>query len=549
MSSVYDQHFSLSEAGFSIAPDPHYFFLSAQHQEALAHLLYGTRGNGGFVLLTGEVGTGKTTVCRAFLEQLPEDVEVALILNPALDAEELLRAICTEFRVTLPLGECSLKTLVDALNHYLLGLHARARQALLIIDEAQNLQPQVLEQIRLLTNLETSQHKLLRIFLLGQPELREMLAAENLRQLDQRITARVHLQPFTRGETSDYIRHRLKVAGVERALFTPRALRCIHAHAHGIPRLINVLCDRALLGASLAGASQVSHSIVERAAREVRGEGFEQARAPRRSLPLIVLICFVLAFLLGWGGYRFWPTLSTLSWPTLAMPSSAKPVDASTLAWPERDAWALLLRHWGLSVAFKPQDDPCTRIEDFGLACERDRGTFEELQSFDRPALLRLKHSSDTDDTEVADPGQFLVLGAIKGDTAVLELPDGRRAIPRQMLNTAWSGDYCLLWQLPPVETRIIRPNSSTEAVLWLRKLLAQVPDLGVSDNASPLFDADMREALRGFQRSHGLEPDGIAGPRTLIHLYNAALRPGAPHLRARQPAAPETAEVAESAS
>ena len=267
---MYTNYFGLKEASFSITPDPQYLFLGEQHREALAHLLYGAGESGGFVLLTGEVGTGKTTVCRAFLEQLPEGVDVALILNPAMTVTELLRAACDELRIEVPETERTVKCLVDRLNDYLLKAHAEGRRAVLLIDEAQDLKPKVLEQVRLLTNLETTKHKLLQVFLVGQPELRTLLQREGLRQLDQRITARYHLRPFDARETAEYVRHRLAVAGVERQLFTRAAMRRVHRFSGGIPRLINILCDRSLLGACVSRSPMVTGTIVDKAAREIR---------------------------------------------------------------------------------------------------------------------------------------------------------------------------------------------------------------------------------------------------------------------------------------
>ncbi|HYN78820.1 MAG TPA: AAA family ATPase, partial [Lamprocystis sp. (in: g-proteobacteria)] len=277
---MYPKYFGLKEPSFSIAPDPQYLFLSEQHKEALAHLLYGAGEHGGFVLLTGEVGTGKTTVCRAFLEQLPEGVDVALVVNPAMTANELLLNICDEFRIPVAAGERSVKLLVDRLNDYLLAAYAAGRRPVLMIDEAQNLRPKVLEQIRLLTNLETTKAKLLQIFLVGQPELKTMLEREGLRQINQRITARFHLRPLNAAETGDYIRHRVAVAGVDRPLFTAAAIRRIHQLSGGVPRVINILCDRALLGACVSRANQVTPGVVAQAAREVRGEGVRTAPAP-----------------------------------------------------------------------------------------------------------------------------------------------------------------------------------------------------------------------------------------------------------------------------
>jgi general secretion pathway protein A len=287
---VYPRYFGLREPSFAITPDPQYLYLSRQHREALAHLLYGAGQGGGFVLLTGEVGTGKTTVCRAFLEQVPDDVDVALVLNPAMTAVELMHAICREFGVDVPDEEPSVKVLVDRLNDYLLEAHARGRHPVLIIDEAQNLRPKVLEQIRLLTNLETTKHKLLQIFLIGQPELRTLLSSVDLRQLNQRVTARFHLQPLGAAETAAYVEHRISIAGVDRPLFTPRALRRVHRCSGGVPRLINLICDRALLGTAANRQLQVTPAIVKRAAQEVRGTGQPVAAGFNRAITAVLAL-------------------------------------------------------------------------------------------------------------------------------------------------------------------------------------------------------------------------------------------------------------------
>ena len=299
---MYPKYFGLKEPSFSIAPDPEYLFLSEQHKEALAHLLYGAGESGGFVLLSGEVGTGKTTVCRAFLEQIPDGVDVALILNPAMTANELMLAICDEFRIVVPERERSVKALVDRLNAYLLDAHARGRRPVVMIDEAQNLRPKVLEQIRLLTNLETTKHKLLQIFLIGQPELRTLLSRPGLRQLNQRITARFHLMPLSIGETGAYIRHRLMIAGVDRPLFTRAAIKRIHKASGGVPRLINVLCDRALLGACVRRAALVTPAIVDQAVKEVSGDGEPVVIPPPRPVFVWSLLTSLLALALfvGW---------------------------------------------------------------------------------------------------------------------------------------------------------------------------------------------------------------------------------------------------------
>jgi general secretion pathway protein A len=270
---MYTQYFNLKQSPFSIAPDPRYLFMSERHREALAHLLYGIGSGGGFVLLTGEIGAGKTTVCRCFMEQIPENCKLGYIFNPKLTVEELLLTICDEFGVQLPpqgAGAVSVKGYVDAINAYLLASHAQAKNNVLIIDEAQNLSAEVLEQLRLLTNLETSERKLLQIILIGQPELRTMLARPELEQLAQRVIARYHLGSLSEAETSAYIEHRLAVAGAAAiAPFPRRLMALVHSLTKGVPRRINLLCDRALLGAYVENQPQVSRTILRRAAAEV----------------------------------------------------------------------------------------------------------------------------------------------------------------------------------------------------------------------------------------------------------------------------------------
>src|ERR1700677_722871 len=253
---MYLQFFGLAEKPFAITPDPRYLYLSGRHADALAHLVYGINEAGGFIQLTGEVGTGKTTTIRSLLARAPKNAEIALILNPRLSAGEFLLALCEE----LGLGADdagNAKELVDLLNRYLLRAHAQGRRVVLIVDEAQNLAPEVLEHIRLLTNLETETQKLLQIILIGQPELRKLLAREDLRQLAQRITGRYHLDPLSREETVAYVRHRLRVAGATVDIFTRGALREIYNVSRGIPRVINIICDRALLGAYTQDLHQV----------------------------------------------------------------------------------------------------------------------------------------------------------------------------------------------------------------------------------------------------------------------------------------------------
>lgn len=580
---MYPKYFGLKEPSFSIAPDPHYLFLSEQHKEALAHLLYGAGESGGFVLLTGEVGTGKTTVCRAFLEQLPDGVDVALVLNPTQTASELLLNLCDEFGIPVPPGRRSVKLLVDRLNQYLLESHANGRRPVLIIDEAQNLQPQVMEQIRLLTNLETTKHKLLQIFLIGQPELRRMLESEQLRQINQRITARFHLTPFSLRETGDYIRHRVAVAGVDRPLFTARAIRLIYRYSAGIPRLINILCDRALLGTCVTRGSQVTPAIVAKAAREVRGEPLDvQPPAPIARPAFLAVGAFVLALAGGWWGYGWvtgdpggrlaalFATQGTTTEPAATTPATeppamptaepavpAEPVAATPappqseplpapdaelplialssfegealnatldrLTLSEADAMQRLLQRWGMKLEDPGRGDPCARLARVGLRCAREQGKLSNVRFFDLPALLRVANPDGA--------GRFVVLSALTETEATLDLATGSERVPVAGLERIWTGAYTLVWQPPPSGATLIGPVSPGEDVRWLRQLLLQVPEPGLTPSDSPDFDAALTGALRAFQTASGLQPDGIAGPRTLIQLTRAVKMPGIPWL------------------
>ncbi len=326
---MYKEHFGLKENPFSIAPDPRYLFLSEGHREALAHLEYGMRGGGGgFVLLTGEVGTGKTTVCRHLLEKIPDDTEVSFILNPKVTVEELLAGICDELGIDYPKGNRSVKVFVDRINGFLLDAHGKGRQTILLIEEAQNLGADVLEQLRLLTNLETNRAKLLQIIMIGQPELREMISRPELRQLSQRVTARYHLGPLTVDEVSAYVAHRLSVAGGPAGLFPPATIRKIFGMTGGVPRLINVLCDRALLGAYVEGGQSVGRATLRRAAREVFGEAAGETPLSRRyAAGIAVLVLVGLGTALGAyydlhrGGEKVAPPAAVKEQPAAPLPA------------------------------------------------------------------------------------------------------------------------------------------------------------------------------------------------------------------------------------
>jgi general secretion pathway protein A len=559
---MYPAYFGLSEAPFSITPDPHYLFLSKRHQEALAHLLYGAGENGGFLQLTGEVGTGKTTVCRAFLEQLPDRVDVALILNPALTVPELLHTICDEFGIPIAIGEMSTKRMVDRLNQYLLHAHAQGRRPLLMIDEAQNLSAEVLEQIRLLTNLETPKHKLLQIFLVGQPELRELLERKGLRQVAQRITARYHLLPLNGKETRSYIQHRLAVAGAAQNPFTRAAVRRIHRLSGGVPRLINILCDRALLGAYATQHRQVSTGIVGRASRELMVTTAGSRNSPRLS-PLqvagtlsILLLGIVGLVVSSWNVTTDTqprvsvqsidsspepaievplrePDATIMSVQPLSAeaveeqvdsaPAAQTPTDIETLGIYQRTALTRLFDHWGIEFPAAAVDDPCGFADARGLRCLKGQGSWSNLRKYDRPALLQVHLSEDT--------STFVVISALDESQVVLDLETTRTELPLTALDPTTFGRFMLLWKPPGKDVRVIGKGAHPESIHWLRSALARVSGSSITDQTSPVYDPGLRDQVMKFQNSRGLDEDGVVGPETLIQLNTALKDPEIPTL------------------
>lgn len=268
---MYTRYFGLTEKPFAIAPNPRYLFMSELHREALAHLMYGISSEGCIILLTGDVGTGKTTVCRCLIDQLPAKTDIAMILNPKLTIDDLLKTICDELKIPIPATTPSIKNYIDQLNAYLLRAHAEGRNTALIVDEAQNLDIEILEQLRLLTNLETNTNKLLQIILIGQPELRNILSDPKLSQINQRITTRYHLKPLQAADVSTYIEHRIAIAGgnSRNVLFSKKAIEYVAKISKGIPRVINTLCNHALLGAYANNSDHVSLGIIKKAAGEL----------------------------------------------------------------------------------------------------------------------------------------------------------------------------------------------------------------------------------------------------------------------------------------
>ena len=514
---MYKEYFGLKEAPFSIAPDPHYFYISEGHREALAHLMYGINSNSGFVLLTGEVGTGKTTVCRCLIEQMPEDCEVAFILNPKLSSVELLAAICDEFRISYPKGTETVKDLVAWINDFLFLIHETNRKAVLIIEEAQNLSVEVLEQIRLLTNLETSQRKLLQIIMLGQPELKKTLARPELRQLSQRITARFHLGPLAKHEIAAYVNHRLSVAGLVRGeLFPQPVMKMLYGLTDGVPRLINVICDRALLGAYTQGLKSVDKKTLITAANEVSGK--RNNRWQQKTVyPWIAAIFLIVLIVAGAAYYIQSLMYTTTSEPTMASAKTA--VNASgedkqattTLVSSRERAYQSLFNTWQITYDPKNSFTACEQAQKQGLLCHEGKGTLETLRQINKPVLLRLI------DTQGKD--YYLTLTSLHGDNVTYAMDNETKSGDINEIIRKWPGDYEILWRLPQEYRDALQPGGSGPFVTWLDSQLASLEGKKTRSRLKNIYDEEMVKKVKTFQTAVGLKPDGIVGPTTIAQL------------------------------
>jgi general secretion pathway protein A len=537
---MYQNYFGMTEAPFSIAPNPRYLYMSLRHQEALATLTYGLSCDGGFVVLTGEVGAGKTTICRCLLEQIPDNCDIAYIFNPKLTVMELLSTVCDEFHIKYPKNTTSNKEFVDLINTYLLKSHAQSRKAVLIIDEAQNLSAEVLEQMRLLTNLETNERKLLQILLVGQPELSEILARPDLRQLAQRVVARYHLKPLNKIEVRAYVKFRLEMAGVTRPVFSDAVLNKLYRLSGGVPRLINLLCDRALLGTFVQGKDRVDKSTLKQASREMNNPN----SAPQSmNLSLLMIGLGLLVFSISVIVYfqkknanaqlvekvshqDQIQALSTvpskpreirlsLTKPTLNLtkeivdlPSTLNiPLD-ETYVHSKETANATLLRAWG--VQYKEGEQLCTQAKAQGLHCWSMRGGLDELQQLDMPVALEMLS---------AESEKFYVtLIKLENQSATFDLGSKTSIVSLNPLAFQWTGNYTVLTRIPADVHENIGSNERGASVEWLRTHLAKFQGWQPGSEAAT-FNEDLKRRVQQFQLSQGLVPYGNAGPKTFLRL------------------------------
>lgn len=585
---MYKNFFGFKERPFQLVPNPAYLFLSRSHEEAIAHLSYALSQGDGFVELTGEVGTGKTTLCRAFLENLDENTEAAYIFNPKLDAIQLLKTINDEFGIRSD-GD-NIKDLIDTLNAFLMERKAEGRKVILVIDEAQNLSKEVLEQLRLLSNLETTTSKLLQIILVGQPELGEMLDSQDLRQLGQRITLSCHLNPLTFKETREYVRHRIHVASQKSAVrFTWPALGAIYKYSGGIPRLINIACDRALLTAFGLNKKKITGSIARASVRELAGRGdvkrfsLQYGRKGTLFLGLLCLAVFLVIlyrpgdvninslFKMGENG-KPWDKQDTQGKTKSATTSPSdqapvkdvkktqpadepakvdQPADRSVMKTVE-DLGSLLeslkprpsrsgalkavMNLWnpgsGVNPYLETMDDDQAffrlAAKQNGLLVHRIEGDLSLLGKLNLPAVLEFRlrggHSP-----------RYLALTRIDDEEITLKDGAGEEAfkVPPAQLKSYWTRVAHIPWKDFLDYAGVIPLNAPRESIITLKMLMQ---DIGFSDiEINPTYDEKTREAVKAVQEKHGIRVDGVVGPLTKMVLYNEKKGLKVPHLRAER--------------
>jgi general secretion pathway protein A len=581
---MYTSFFGLNEKPFSITPDPRYLYMSARHTEALAHLVYGITESGGFIQLTGEVGTGKTTLIRGLLQQLPENADIALVLNPQLSRSEFLAVILEELGIPPVSNPESIKQLHSALNTYLLENHSRGRRTVLIVDEAQNLAIDVLEQIRLLTNLETAQTKLLQITLIGQPELRQVLSRNDLRQLAQRITGRYHLEPLSKKDTSEYIQHRIAVAGGNGAIFSPAACREAFKLSHGVPRIINVICDRALLGAYTQEELVVTPALMRQAAREIYDNGQHNESVWLRWQKPLIASALVAALLLGgWLGSsqrpaqfvsESIPVAETLPTKTLPPASDEQLPDAELAVQQEteqrtaqEDLWEpseegpksidaatvdnntstvsldeFLLKHkdstntagafstlfslWGVAYAPGP-GNACDFAKGYNLSCTWQQGSLAQLQALNRPAILTLRDNNGV--------SHSVSIVKLSPTIATLEINQEQLDIPVAELSAGWFGSSLLLWQSQIDPDKFLGPGERSTGVPWLRESMINIRGWNPGEVSDPdYYDDALANEVKEYQRQRRLSVDGLIGAQTQIAINTDLNLPNTPILVTR---------------
>ena len=532
---MYTEFFHLKEVPFSIAPDPRFFFMSDRHKEALTHLTYGLQGAGGFVMLTGEVGTGKTTVSRALAQNLTSDTRIGYIHNPAMSELELLAALCDQFKLDYDQQDLSLKILFDCLHHYLLANSQEGKSCVVIIDEAQLLSTAALEQLRLLTNLDIEHKKLLHIVLIGQPELQLKLKQPELRQLAQRITARYHLLPLTETELTSYVAYRLSIASGNPGIFSRKVLKRIHQHTDGVPRLVNLVCDKALYCAFQARANKITPKHVEDAVKAVVVTGTSKAKSSNTGLvaglfTALLLGVGITGYQLGWFAIpddnaavdNVIPAIVSVDRDTTKVESIQAPVASEVMsdkalladiksARKQSRATQFLYKEWGYDIALK--DATCRNAQYANLRCLQRQGNYAQLVQYNLPSVVRLFDNLGED--------YYAALLSITSAGVELQLNDSHILVSQAWFEKYWSGDFTLFWTAPSRFRNSLKQNDKGELIRWLDRNVSAV--LGEEALSGTKFDALLMDKVMRFQQQSGLTADGIVGPQTMMTVVHYA--------------------------
>lgn len=556
--SIYQQYFALNCEPFSIVPDPGFLYPSSQHRQAVAHLKYGLDREGGFVLLTGEVGTGKTTLTRTLLKRLPAHVRVAYVLNSTLEVTDVLASICQELSIELPKSsKTSLsKNCIDALNSDLIAAHAEGKKTLVVIEEAQNLSPEVLEILRLLSNLETATHKLLHILLVGQPELLETLAQKDQRQLNQRVVARFHLLPLEKTDIANYVNHRLHHAGANRAIFENSAMTALFKLTKGVPRLINLICHHALLAAYATGAKTVSAKLVKKAAKEIFDTQLPEKKSSGKwFVALFILGIFALLIAERYDANRLAvefeeveidadiETKSTeqqqplfeiigsdeISVEPLIQNESPAPMPDSDSAQAQvkdqqkvttlaiSNPFADLFALWSIEV------EPLYSEEEvFALAAINELGAekltdteIDGLKAIDRPGIIWI--------TEDNGRLKSYLLTALDDESVLLNVGDSIRREPLQWFVERWNGAFLFLWYSPSDIQSLRLGDNNPIALNWLQRQLQLIDSDYLPYITGGNYTEVIRDTVLNFQKQQEIRDDGVVGRQTIMKLNQLA--------------------------
>ena len=546
--SIYLQHFGLKREPFSIVPDPGFLYPSNHHRQAVAHLKYGLDREGGFILLTGEVGTGKTTLTRTMLRRMPAHIRVAYVLNSKLNVTDLLASICDELGIELPTdspesrGLSFSKTRIDALNQNLFQAHAEGKKTLIVIEEAQNLSADVLETLRLLSNLETNTHKLLHILLVGQPELLDTLAQKELRQLNQRVVSRFHLLPLEKDDVANYVNHRLHRAGAKGSLFNNACISVLFRLTGGVPRLINLVCQHSLLATYSTGSKVVSPKLVKEAAVEILGSRNTADDSKKSFIILIGLLVLIAVLMIGLVNQTvvtpepsvdMEPSTNKQLPAAIELPVNTEPSINETAIDVPASPFSSLLKIWSVdSGAIYSEEEFSAQAADNRLRAEKiTAAKISDLERINRPGIVWIKPSFDSSQRGL----KSYLLTALDRTAVRLEDTDGSIVVPIERFLAGWSGRYLYLWQPPQSFNTLTVGDRNAPAVSWLQDQLVIIDQNSERIITGGRYTAAIAQKVTSFQSQQALTADGVVGRETVMRL-NQLASPQHPQLVGEQP-------------